>query len=162
MNLIAAIRFASSRLAPVLLLGGLIAIPASAAELKILLDRAQVFNIPVESKTLIIGNPAIADVSIIQPGLMVITGKAFGLTNLVSLDKDGKQIANSMLEVSAPADQMVTVMRGANNETLHCPENGVCSGTITLGDSAESFAKISGQSAQRQSIVGASGTQAQK
>ncbi len=40
--------------------------PVAAAELEIVLDRAQVFNIPLESKTLIIGNPTIADVSIIQ------------------------------------------------------------------------------------------------
>lgn len=147
-------------LAAWLLAGSMLNGSASAADLKILLDRAQVFNIPMESKTLIIGNPAIADVSIIQPGLMVITGKAFGLTNLVSLDQDGKQIANSMLEVTAPDEQMVTVMRGANNETLHCPENGVCAGTITLGDGPEAFAKVSGQSQQRLSIVGQSGTQA--
>ncbi len=137
-------------------------LPAAAAELEILLDRAQVFNIPVESKTLIIGNPAVADVSIVQPGLMVITGKAFGLTNLVSLDQDGRQIANSMLRVVAPTEQMVTVMRGAANETLHCPEGGVCAGTITLGDNPEAFARISGQAAARQAIVSQGAPQQQK
>jgi Pilus formation protein N terminal region len=130
-----------------------LAIPASAADLDIKLDRAQVFNIPVESKTLIIGNPAIADVSIVQPGLMVITGKAFGLTNLVSLDKDGRQIANSMLKVSAATEQMVTVMRGSSNETLHCPDGGICASTITLGDGTEAFSKVTGQAAARQSLV---------
>jgi Flp pilus assembly secretin CpaC len=128
---------------------------ATAADLEIKIDRAQVFNIPVESKTLIIGNPAIADVSIIQPGLMVITGKAFGLTNLVSLDQDGRQIANSMLRVTAPGEQMVTVMRGTNNETVHCPEGGICNPTMTLSDSPEAFGKAAGQAAARQGAVGA-------
>jgi hypothetical protein len=130
-----------------------LAVPAQAADLEIKLDRAQVFNIPVESKTLIIGNPAIADVSIVQPGLMVITGKAFGLTNLVSLDKEGHQIANSMLRVSAPSEQMVTVTRGTNRETLHCPEGGVCADTIMLGDGADVFSKVSGQVTARQALV---------
>jgi hypothetical protein len=149
-------RFAQSKtvLAAAALLSGLaFASAARAADLDILLDRAQVFNIPIESKTLIIGNPAVADVSIIQPGLMVITGKAFGLTNLVSLDKDGKQLANSMLRVRAPTEQMVTVTRGGSNETYHCPEGGVCAGTITLGDGEEPFAKNAGQAAARQAVV---------
>jgi hypothetical protein len=124
--------------------------PAQASDLEIILDRAQVFNIPVESKTLIIGNPAVADVSIIQPGLMVITGKSFGLTNLVSLDKDGRQIANSMLRVTATTEQMITIVRGGKNETLHCPEGGICASTITLGDNPEVFSAASGQSAARQ------------
>jgi hypothetical protein len=117
----------------------------AAEQIDIVLDRAQVFSIPVESKTLIIGNPGIADVSIIKPGLMVVTGKAFGLTNLVTLDTDGKQIANTMLRVTASTEQMVTVMRGANNETLHCPEGGACTNTITLGDGSESFGKLISQ-----------------
>jgi hypothetical protein len=124
-----------------------------AGDLEIKIDRAQVFNIPVESKTLIIGNPAIADVSIVQPGLMVITGKAFGLTNLVSLDQDGRQIANSMLRVTAASEQMLTIMRGADNETVHCPEGGVCKPTITLGDGQDAFGKASGQASARQGIV---------
>jgi hypothetical protein len=127
-----------------------IAAPANAGNLEILLDRAQVFNIPIESKTLIIGNPTIADVSIVQPGLMVITGKAFGLTNLVSLDKDGKQLANTMISVRAPTEQMVTVMRGEDNQTLHCPSNETCSNTITLGDGEKAFSKLIGQVPQRQ------------
>jgi hypothetical protein len=145
------IRFAAAFLAA----GFISAAPAArAADLEILLDRAQVFNIPVESKTLIIGNPAVADVSIIQPGLMVITGKAFGLTNLVSLDKDGKQLANSMLRVRAATEQMVTINRAGTNETYHCPEGGVCAGTMTLGDGPDVFSKNASQAAARAAAVG--------
>jgi Flp pilus assembly secretin CpaC len=138
------------------LLAAIAQAPAFAAELEIVLDRAQVFNIPIESRTLIIGNPTIADVSIIQPGLMVITGKAFGLTNLVSLDQDGKQIANSMIRVSAADEQMLTVIRGGANETLHCPDGKVCSNTITLGDSNDSFSKLTGQIPARQGLAASS------
>jgi hypothetical protein len=120
---------------------------------EIVLDRAQVFAISEEARTLIIGNPAIADVNILRPGLMVVTGKAFGLTNLVSLDKDGKQISNAMLRVTASDEQMVTVMRGGANETLHCPPGGVCASTITLGDAPEAFGKLVGQVPTRQGLA---------
>jgi hypothetical protein len=128
---------------------------ARAEELEILLDRAQVFKVPTETKTLIIGNPGIADVSIIQAGLMVVTGKAYGLTNIVALDKDGRQLADTMVSVKNPDAQMLTVMRGSGVETLHCPEGEVCNNTVTLGDAPESFGKLLGQAPQRQNMGGA-------
>ena len=145
----------STALSCLLVVGALgIALTSARAEqLDIVLDRAQVFKIPENSKTLILGNPTIADVSIIQRGLMVVTGKAFGLTNLVTLDADGKQLANTMVRVTASTEQMVTVTRAMENETLHCPDAGVCSNTVTLGDSDLSFGKISGQVPRRQGLA---------
>jgi hypothetical protein len=129
--------------------------PASSAEIEILLDRAQVFKVPAETKTLIIGNPGIADVSIIKTGLMVVTGKSFGLTNIVALDKDGRQLADTMVSVKNPEKEMLTVMRGDGAETLYCPEGNVCTKTVTLGDSNETFGQLLGQIPQRQNMGGA-------
>ena len=36
-----------------------------------------------------IGNPLIADASVQPGGIMVVTGKGYGVTNLVALDRDG-------------------------------------------------------------------------
>lgn len=127
---------------------------AQAEEIQILLDRAQVFKVPTETKTLIIGNPGIADVSIIQSGLMVVTGKAFGLTNIVALDKDGRQLADTMVSVKNADAEMLAVIRGGGVETLHCPPGDVCNNTVTLGDASDSFSKILGQVPQRQGMGG--------
>jgi len=57
--------------------------------LKITLDQAKVAKVPGGTTTLVVGNPAIADVTMLKGGVgMVVTGKGYGQTNLVAIDAD--------------------------------------------------------------------------
>ncbi len=57
---------------------------------------------------------------------------------------------------------MLTVTRGTANETLHCPDGGVCNNTITLGDGAEAFGKLPSQIPTRQGLAASSSPAAAK
>src|SRR5262245_46150533 len=59
------------------------------ATITVHLDRAKILKLPDETATLVVGNPLIADVTVQQGGIVVITGKSYGITNLVALDRSG-------------------------------------------------------------------------
>ncbi len=50
------------------------------------MNQARLLKLPDGVATLVIGNPAIADATLQAGGLLVITGKSFGRTNLIALD----------------------------------------------------------------------------
>ena len=83
------------------------------------LDQARVMKLPDKVATIVIGNPLIADAALQAGGLLVITGKGYGATNLLALDRTGRIIMDTMLQVSSPnAGNLVTVYRGIDREVL--------------------------------------------
>jgi len=67
--------------------------PAQAAEvLTVNLDQAEVLQLPDRVATIVIGNPLIADASLQSGGMLVVTGKGYGATNLLALDRGGRVI----------------------------------------------------------------------
>lgn len=120
---------------------------ASADVLTVFLDQAQVIKLPEGVATLVVGNPLIADVAI-QPGsMMVVTGKGYGSTNLVALNRSGDVLAQKMIQVQAPRDNLVIVYRGLERESYSCTPN--CERRIMLGDSPAFFDSAIGQTASR-------------
>jgi len=63
------------------------------------IDEATLIRLGRDAAQLIIGNPAIADVSAQGPRLLVVTGKSYGVTNLIALDSEGREIFNAQLGV---------------------------------------------------------------
>src|SRR5205085_10901828 len=118
-------------------LGGA-AIGAGAGEpIAVVVDQATLIKLPERVVTLVVGNPLIADVSL-QPGsTMVVTGKSYGSTNVVAIDRTGAVLVDRMIQVDAPTGNLVTVYRGINRETYSCTP--VCQRRITLGDGADYF-----------------------
>ena len=54
------------------------------------LDQAKLLKLPERTATLVVGNPLIAD-AVVQPGgIVVITAKSYGVTNLVALDRPAR------------------------------------------------------------------------
>ena len=111
---------------------------ASAAEpISVIVDRAKVLHISQPADVVIIGNPAIADATIQDSQTLIITGRSFGTTNLIVLDKQGQSIADNLVTVEPSNDAVVTIYRRASRETLSCtPE---CSPVMSLGDNPSTF-----------------------
>ena len=63
---------------------------AGAQTIVVTMDQAKLARVPPRTATLVVGNPLIADVSVQAGGAMVITGKSYGLTNLIALDSSGR------------------------------------------------------------------------
>ena len=133
---------------------------AQAAEvLTVNLDQAEVLQLPDRVATIVIGNPMIADASLQSGGMLVVTGKGYGATNLLALDRGGRVVLNKTVQVlGAGTEDIVVVYKGVERESYSCaPE---CSRRITLGDSPGFFNATMAQSssAQRAGAGGSAGT----
>ena len=124
---------------------------ASDETISVALDFAALSRVPAGARTLVIGNPAIADASIQQTGVIVVTGKGYGSTNLVALDGAGNKIAEMLIHVTAPKGNTLTVVRGGARETWSCAPR--CVQTVTLGDDAEFFKANSDQIGNRNTMA---------
>ncbi len=123
---------------------------ASAAPFTVNVDQAHIMRLPDKVATIVIGNPLIADASLQSGGILVVTGKSFGSTNLLALDRAGKIIMDTTVQVMGPPNgDLVVVYRGVDRESYSCtPE---CAPRITLGDNAKYFSETMAQSGARNS-----------
>jgi hypothetical protein len=130
-----------------LALGAVALSPAYAEHVTVNVDQARVMRLPQGVATIVIGNPLIADATL-QGGVLVLTGKGYGTTNLVALGRDGKIVANDTVEVVSPRSaDLIVVYRGAERESYSC--SPVCERRITLGDSVAFFNSTLAQSGSR-------------
>jgi Flp pilus assembly secretin CpaC len=120
------------------------ALPAIAADpIDVIVDQAKVMRIARPADLVIIGNPAIADATIQDNQTLIITGKSFGSTNLIVLDRSGQAIADETVTVSPQNDQVVTVYRRAERQTFSCTPD--CSPVLAVGDNTQAFDTVNTQ-----------------
>jgi Flp pilus assembly secretin CpaC len=153
-----------ARLARTALVAGtlsLLPLAARAADtLHVVLDQASLMKLPEKVSTIVVGNPMIADVAVQSGGLLVVTGKGFGSTNLIALDRAGTVLMERSIVVSGPGGPVVQVYRGVQRETYSCTPN--CERRITLGDSADYFTATISQSDTRNGSAASGGASATK
>jgi hypothetical protein len=136
--------------AALIVVGGLGA--AQAADLiNVTLDQAKVLQLPEKTATVIVGNPVIADVTMLKKNdTIVLTGKGFGETNLIALDAQGKALGESIVRVM-PAENVMIVQRGMDRESYACSPK--CEPMFTLGDTTKYVTDIAGQIQSRNTLV---------
>jgi hypothetical protein len=116
-----------------------------------MIDHAKVIRLPERTQTVIVGNPIIADITVQRNGIVVVTGKSYGITNLIALDGAGAMLAESLISVQAATESVVVVQRGLERESYSCTPN--CQPSILLGDGSRHFSETSGQAGQRNSLA---------
>ena len=108
--------FAAAALAVVALV-----MPANAgAGIEVTMNQAKIVKLSRAADTVVIGNPAIADASVQDASTIVLTGKGFGVTNLVVLDPDGSPIIDEQVTVVRQAASSVRIYRRAEVQTMSC------------------------------------------
>jgi Flp pilus assembly secretin CpaC len=128
----------------------LAASPAAAADIDVVLDQAKIVKLPERVATVIIGNPLIADASLHSGGQMIVTGKGYGMTNVMALDRAGTVLMDKTVEVIGPPG-IVIVYRGTDRESYSCAPD--CERRITLGDSPAYFEATSHQTSARNGLA---------
>ena len=91
----------------------------AASTLVVPIDHSTAVSLPRGTRDVLIGNPAIADVSVLDSGKAVLVGKGYGVTNLVIIDQLGRTVLNRQVVVAAPTGN-VSVIRGAKVEDYAC------------------------------------------
>jgi hypothetical protein len=131
-----------------LTLGAACPVAALADTVSVNVDEARIMRLPDGVATIVIGNPLIADATLQPGGILVLTGKGFGATNMMALDRTGRVVLSHNIEVVAPKSaDLVVVYRGMERESYSCAP--VCERRITLGDSVPYFNNTLSQSGVR-------------
>jgi len=121
-----------------------------AGDLVVTYDQSQLLRLPRPVASVIVGNPSIADVSVQGGNLIVVTGKTFGVTNLIALDADRNIIQDQRIVVRPDEVRTVHLTKGALRQSYSCTPN--CSPTMTIGDDTAYFEQIAKHNASKTSF----------
>ncbi|BAB52010.1 mll5591 [Mesorhizobium japonicum MAFF 303099] len=92
----------------------------AAADIEVTMNQAKIVKLSRPADTIVVGNPAIADASVQDASTIVLTGKGFGVTNLVVLDQEGSPIVDAQVTVVRQAASSVRIYRRAEVQTMSC------------------------------------------
>lgn len=134
------------------------ATPAFAADVSVGLDEVRTLTFRDPVATIYVGNPAIADITMIDARHAFVQGKGYGRTNLVALNSDGKQVFGSSINVTgANHGNMVILNRGSQRITLNCAGQR-CEPTPMPGDGKEAYDPANAVAAAHQGAARAAAT----
>ena len=130
-----------------------------AGQVWLTMDYVRPYKLERPAQEVIIGNPAIADVSVKDASNLLLYGKAPGMTNIYIMDADGEVVENMIVRVRTNANDMLTFYRGSSRTTYNCTTN--CEATVTVGDNQETFGEVSTQVAAKYNQAAAAAGAAQ-
>jgi Flp pilus assembly secretin CpaC len=116
------------------------------------LDQAKILKTPERTATIVVGNPLIADVAVQPGGIMVITAKSYGVTNVVALDRSGNTLIEHPIQVLSPNENVIVVYRGIDRESYSCAPD--CARRIAIGDAPGYFSATLNQASVFNSTAG--------
>jgi hypothetical protein len=115
--------------------------PACAADnsVALALDEVHTLTFKTPVATVYVGNPTIADVTMLDARHAFVQGKGYGRTNLVALNQDGVQVFNTSITVTgASGGNTVVLNRGSQRITLNCAGQR-CEPTPMAGDGKDAY-----------------------
>lgn len=117
----------------------------------VIIDEAYIIRLDTDAAEIIVGNPAIADVTAQSRRVLVVTGKSFGSTNLIALDAAGREILSTRLGVGESQGRFVRLYKGAHRLSLHCAPD--CQRTLAIGDDKAQFEQLAETVTKRFGVV---------
>jgi putative type II/III system pilus formation protein len=114
--------------------------PAFAAgDVRLGLDEVHTLTFKRPVATVYVGNPAIADITMIDARHAFVQGKGYGRTNFVALNQDGVQVFGTNITVTGvQSGNTVVLNRGAQRITLNCAGQR-CEPTPMPGDGKDAY-----------------------
>jgi Flp pilus assembly secretin CpaC len=107
------------------------AVNEAGTSLQLALNFARIIALAGPARTIVVGNPAIADASIDSERTLVLTGKAIGTTNIVVLGGGNEELLNVAVDVRASSAGQVIVHSGATQQAFSCI--GSCRPVVPTG-----------------------------
>src|SRR5688572_27987236 len=87
---------------------------AQSARMSVEIDQAARVQLRGPAGSVIVGNPLIADVTVVDANTLYVTGKGYGVTEIVAVDAIGRTVFQSEVVVTAGSGSgRVRVWRGA-------------------------------------------------
>ncbi|MDP3492357.1 MAG: pilus assembly protein N-terminal domain-containing protein [Hyphomonadaceae bacterium] len=115
--------------------------PAALADpFKVKVDQTVTLKLNQPANSVVVGNATVADVTVHDARTLLVTGKAFGSTNLTVLDRAGNTIYSSQLMVGGEDDNGLTVIRSGATYSYSCVDK--CRATPMVGDAPGHFSDV--------------------
>lgn len=94
---------------------------AQSGSMNVEIDQAQRVQLRGPAGSVIVGNPEIADVTVVDANTLYITGKGYGVTEVVAVDTIGRTVFQSQVVVTAGSGSgRVRVWRGGQATEMAC------------------------------------------
>lgn len=93
---------------------------ARAQGMPVRIDEATRVTLPAPARDVFIGNPSVADVTVVDGRNLLVMGKTYGVTNIVVLDARGRTILDRQIVVSASDSGRVSFYRGPDVYNYAC------------------------------------------
>lgn len=105
------------------------AVSAQSAPLNVEIDQATRVPLRAAAGSIIVGNPQIADVTVVDSNTLYITGKGYGVTEVVAVDAIGRTVFQRQIVVTDGAGAgRVRMWRGAQSTEMACGSS--CSASV--------------------------------
>lgn len=101
---------------------GVTAAAAQTTATSLSVSAGQVAHISLSApvRDIVVGDPTVADVSLVNERTLIVMGKKTGATTLLAFDAAGRPLADRQIVVSDIPDQAVIVQRGVAASTYAC------------------------------------------
>jgi Flp pilus assembly secretin CpaC len=96
------------------------AVPVFAASLVVPIDHSVRLNVAGSAASVVVGNPQVADVTVVDSHTLFVSGRGYGETDVVVLDPNGRTLYSGDVMVAAPQSGRVSIYRGAERTDLAC------------------------------------------
>src|SRR6478735_11673468 len=141
--------------------GGSLALAAGKGDsVALALDEVHSITFRTPVSTVYVGNPSIADVTMIDARHAFVQGKGYGRTNVMALNRENVMVFNTHITVTGnDGSGTVTLNRGAQRVTLNCA-GGRCEPTPMPGDGKDTDA-VNAQTTAHQTAARTAATTAE-
>jgi Flp pilus assembly secretin CpaC len=119
---------------------GVAASQSAETGIEVVMNQAKIVKLTQDAATIVVGNPEIVDATVQDARTIVLTGKGFGMTNLVILNPEGKAVVDQAVFVSRSDEKTLRVYRRAKVQTLSCTP--FCEGAYKSGAEQTSEAEM--------------------
>ncbi len=133
------------------------AAPAFAQEVVVPIDHSVRLSVRGQAASVVVGNPGVADVTVVDSHTLFVSGRGYGETDVVVLDHNGRTIYSGDVLVGATSGGRASVYRGAERTDFACAP--VCSVTTrSPTDPSKAGAAPAGGGTGANPIAGLAGT----
>lgn len=107
----------------------------SAGPMNIGIDRSQRISLRGSVSSVIVNNPQIADVTVVDANTLVIQGKGYGQTEILAVDAIGRTLFQNQIIVSGGQAGSLRVWRGGKATEMAC--GATCSPSLRVYENAD-------------------------
>ena len=107
------------------------------ASVSVRIDENALMDLRAPAGTVLIGNPAVADITLVSPRRIAILGRGYGATNVIITDRMGRVIFQDEVQVSRADANRVSLYRGGQMSNFTC--SPTCERTPGPGEETSTY-----------------------